>query len=146
MPNVNINKVVIGGRLTSMPDVRMTPDGGSVCSINLAVNRRRKGEDGRHMVDFFRVTAWGANAENAGRYLRTGSSVIVSGRLQTSEYVDKNKIKRKAVDVVAEELEFCDTKAEAEALAARLSAAQNPETQAEPQPEPDPVPDEDMPF
>lgn len=76
-----MNKITIIGNLTANPDMRTTPNGVSVCSFTVAVNRRFAGADGERQTDFFRVSAWRQLAENCGKYLEKGRKVAVIGEL-----------------------------------------------------------------
>lgn len=105
-----LNKVVLMGRLTTDPELRKTQQNTSVASFTLAVNRSyaRKGE--KPQADFIDIVAWGATAEFADKYFSKGQQVAVSGRIQTRMWEDKQGSKRKAVEVVAEDVFFAESK------------------------------------
>lgn len=105
-----MNKAILMGRLTRDPELRSTNNGTSVCSFSLAVNRRGKDEG----TDFLDVVAWSKTAEFAAKYFVKGQQVAVVGRIQTRNYEDKQGNKRKAVEVVAEEVFFADSKRDRE--------------------------------
>ena len=108
MANFNLNKVILGGRLTADPELKTTPSGISVCSFCVAVNRDYKGPDGKYQADFINVTAWRGTAEFVSRYFRKASSICVVGSIQTRTWVDQAGQKRFGVDIVAEEARFVD--------------------------------------
>ena len=119
MANLNLNKVILGGRLTSDPELRQTQSGIPVCSFSVAVNRRRSGE-GEQQVDFITCHAWRATAEFLCRYFRKGSSVCVIGSIQTRSWTDqKTNEKKYSTDVVADEISFVDSKGENSASVAQ---------------------------
>ncbi|GHU83675.1 single-stranded DNA-binding protein [Clostridia bacterium] len=102
---VCVNKIFLIGNLTRDPEMRTTPNGFSVCSFGLAVNRRRKVE-GQPEVDFFNVTAWRQLGENCAKYLQKGRKVCVVGALQIRTYDAQDGTKRTVVDVEADDVEF----------------------------------------
>ncbi|MGE4426448.1 MAG: single-stranded DNA-binding protein [Solirubrobacteraceae bacterium] len=103
-----INRVTIVGNLTRDPELRGLPSGGSVCSLRVAVNERRKGQDGQwtDAPNYFNVTIFGNSADNAARFLTKGRQVAVDGRLRWREWQDQNGNKREAVEIVAQEVQF----------------------------------------
>ena len=111
MSNLNLNKVILGGRLTSEPELKQTQSGIPVCSFSVAVNRRGSGE-GEQKTDFINCVAWRQTAEFLTRYFRKGSSVCIIGAIQTRSYTDKDGIKRNVTEVIAEEVNFVDSKGE----------------------------------
>ena len=102
-----INSVIIMGRLTYDPELRTTPNGISVVRFQVACDRNfsRSGEDKK--TDFIDVTA-----EFVSRYFRKGSMIAVEGSIQTDNFTDKDGNKRKSVQVVANNVSFCGSKAE----------------------------------
>lgn len=111
MANFNLNKAILGGRLTADPELRQTPSGVPTCSFSIAVNRKYQSE-GQQQVDFINCQAWREKAEFLCRYFRKGSSVCVIGSIQTRSYTDKEGIKRSVTEVIAEEVNFVDSKGE----------------------------------
>ncbi len=111
MANFNLNKVIIGGRLTADPEIRQTSSGTPVCSFSVAVNRRTSTE-GAQQADFINVVAWRNQAEFVCRFFRKGSSICVIGSIQTRSWTDQNNQKRYSTDVVADEINFVDSKSE----------------------------------
>ena len=120
-----INCAVLMGRLVGDPELRTTTNGTSVTSFRIAVDRNfvRQGEE--RQADFIDIVAWRQTAEFVTRYFHKGSMIAVQGSIQTRNYEDKNGNKRTAVEVVADNVSFCGSKAEsgtAGAPAARTAA------------------------
>ena len=107
-----LNNAVIMGRLVADPELRTTGSGISVLSFTVAVDRGfvRQGEE--RQADFIDVIAWRQTAEFISKYFRKGSMIAVQGYIQTRMYEDKNGNKRKAVEIVADNVSFCGSKAE----------------------------------
>ena len=107
-----LNNAVIMGRLVADPELRTTGSGISVLSFTVAVDRGfvRQGED--RQADFIDVIAWRQTAEFVSKYFRKGSMIAIQGHIQTRMYEDKNGNKRKAVEVVADNVSFCGSKNE----------------------------------
>lgn len=105
---MNLNKVILAGRLTADPELKTTPNGISVCSFSVAVDRRYSKDN--KQTDFINVVAWRSTAEFITKYFSKGNSICVCGSIQTRNYTDKNGNKRTAVEVVAEEATFCEGK------------------------------------
>lgn len=105
-----LNIVALIGRLTHDPELKTTPNGVNVCSFRIAVDRSftRKGEERK--ADFIDVTAWRQTAEFVSKYFQKGSMISVQGRLETSQYQDKNGNNRTATEVIAAEVGFCSPK------------------------------------
>lgn len=104
---MNLNKVILAGRLTADPELKTTPSGLSVTSFTVAVDRRFGKEK---QTDFINCVAWRQTAEFITKYFSKGNSICVCGSIQTRNYTDKNGNKRTAVEVVAEEATFCEGK------------------------------------
>ncbi|HZK74002.1 MAG TPA: single-stranded DNA-binding protein [Clostridia bacterium] len=109
MAKTNINRVVMTGNLTVDPELRSTPSGLSVCHIRLACNTRRKdpvsGEWG-DKPNYFNVTVWGAQGENAARYLSKGRPVAIDGRLEWREWEASDGSKRQGTEIIADSVQF----------------------------------------
>lgn len=105
-----MNKVYLIGRLTNAPEQRQTPNGVSVCTFSIAVNRRMN----REVTDYFNVVAWRGLAETCAKYLVKGQRVAVCGELQTRSYDDKNGVKRYVTEVACDDVEFLDRPAAGE--------------------------------
>lgn len=108
MGNFNFNKVILGGRLTAEPELKQTPQGVSVSTFTLAVNR--KGKDAQ--ADFINCVAWRGTAEFISKYFKKGNSVCITGQIQVRNYTDKDNNKRYATEVIADEVYFVDSKNE----------------------------------
>lgn len=113
MANFNFNKVILGGRLTSDIELKVTQSGISVCSFSLAINRK-VAKDQPQKTDFIDCQAWRQTAEFLSRYFKKGSSLCVVGQLQKSEWTDQNGQKRYKVEVVVDEAMFVDSKNDAQ--------------------------------
>ena len=103
------SKAIITGNLTRDPELRSTPNGASVCSFSVAVNRVYRDSNGEQKEDvsFIDCSAWGKLGEMIGQYAKKGSSVLVSGRLDQRSWEDKTSgQKRSRVEVVAEDFNF----------------------------------------
>ena len=101
-----MNKVLLVGRLTRTPELRYTAGGAAVADFAVAVDRPFKNASGERETDFVEVVAWRKLGELAAQYLVKGQQVAVDGRLQVRSYEAQDGTKRKAVEVVAENLEF----------------------------------------
>ncbi len=109
-----LNNITIMGRLTKDPELRYTQSGTAVTSFTLAVERDYSGKDSEKQVDFIDFLAWRNTAEFLTKYFSKGRMVVVAGRLQTRFWEDKNGTKHKAVEVVAENVYFGDSKKESD--------------------------------
>ena len=108
-----MNKVILMGRLTRDPEVRYSQGENSmaIARYTLAVDRRRGGnqQDGQ-TADFIGIVAFGRSGEFAEKYLKKGTKVVVTGRIQTGSYTNKDGVKVYTTDVVAEDQEFAESK------------------------------------
>lgn len=106
-----MNKVILMGRLTRDPEVRYSQgdNANAVARYTLAVDRRFK-RDGEASADFITCVAFGKAAEFAERYLRQGTKIAVTGRIQTGSYTNRDGVKVYTTDVVVEEQEFAEGK------------------------------------
>ncbi len=101
------NKVTLLGNLTRDPELRTTPNGRSVCSFSLAVNRTWNNQQGEKQEDvsFFDCTAWGKAGEIINQYTQKGQALLISGRLNQRTW-EQDGQKRSKVDVVVEDFNF----------------------------------------
>ena len=109
-----MNKVILMGRLTRDPEVRYSSGDSSmaIARYTLAVDRRfRRNGDGEQTADFIGCVAFGKSAEFAERYFRQGLKIVVTGRIQTGSYTNKDGQKVYTTDVVVEDQEFAESKA-----------------------------------
>jgi single-strand DNA-binding protein len=105
---MNINRVVLTGNLTRDPEVRSTPNGLAICKLGIACNTRKKNSSTgtwEEKPNFFRVTVFGAQAENCGQYLKKGRPVAIDGRLEWSSWESEGQ-KRESVDIIADSVQF----------------------------------------
>ena len=105
-----INTVILIGRLTADPILKQTPTSTSVCSFTLAVNRNFIKPDAAQSADFIDIVAWRQTAEFVSKYFKKGTQIAIEGSIQTRSYEDKNGNKRKAVEVVAHQVHFAESK------------------------------------
>ena len=101
-----MNKVFLIGNLTRDPELSETAGGVPVCHFSIAVNRNYSSQDGERQTDFFNCTAWRAMAESIARYTKKGKKVAVVGSIQLRNYEDNQGVKRTAVDIIAQDVEF----------------------------------------
>lgn len=107
---MNLNKIFIGGRLTTDPELRQTPGGTSAVRISVAVSRGKPRDGGEEITDFIDVTAFDKRAELIARNFRKGSNILVVGRLQQRRWETKTGEKRQSYEVSADEIQFIDPK------------------------------------
>lgn len=118
---MNLNKVMLIGRLTRDPEMRYTPSGSPVTTFSLATNRYGQGPDGekKEYTDYHNIVVWNIGrrnlAELAGQYLHKGSLVYIEGRLQTRSWEGQDGQKRKTTEVNATELQFLESRQAASA-------------------------------
>lgn len=105
-----MNKVILIGRLTRDPELRYTGSNLPVASFTIAVDRTYS-SNGEKEADFINVVVWRKQAENVKNYLTKGSLVAVDGSIQTRSYDDKDGVRRYITEVVANNVQFLDTKA-----------------------------------
>ena len=105
-----MNKVFLIGNLTRDPELTETPSGVAVCHFSIAVNRNYASQDGERQTDFFNCTAWRGQAETIARYTKKGNKVAVSGSVQLRNYEDNQGVKRTAVDIIVQDVEFLTPK------------------------------------
>ena len=104
-----MNSVQLIGRLTRDPEIRYTDGGASIARFSLAVDRRFKQENGAD-ADFINIVSFGKTAEFIEKYFHKGMKIALNGRIQTGSYTDKDGKKVYTTDVVAENVEFCESK------------------------------------
>ena len=131
------NRVVLIGRLTRDPEMQYIKDGTALTRFTLAVNRKFKKDE----ADFVDIVVWRGLAENCANYLSKGRLVADEGRLQIRSYEDKEGTKRKAVDVVADDVRFLESK-----NSGNNSSNNNNNNYVPSAPEPGPDPDDEIPF
>jgi single-strand DNA-binding protein len=124
------NLVVLSGRLTADPELKTTPNGVSVTTFSIAVERRyRQGEE--RQADFINIVAWRSSAEFICKYFKKGSMIGIEGSIQTRRYQDKDGNIRTAFEVVVNNVQFVEFK----------RSESNGEDNSSPTPENDPLPE-----
>lgn len=155
-----INNVTLVGRLTKDPDLRYTQSGIATARFTLAVNRSFKNQNGEQQADFISIQVWRKTAENVANYCRKGSLVGIVGRIQTGSYDNQQGQRVYTTDVVADSVQFLETKSGQNADNTQKSGPNTPfadqkqnKTEYEPQTDPfvnDGTPieinDDDLPF
>lgn len=104
-----MNNVILIGRLCRDPELSYTTTGTAICKFTLAVDRPTRATEEK-TADFIKVTVFNAQAENSNRYLKKGSKCAVNGRIQTGSYKDRDGRTVSTFDVVANNVEFLDSK------------------------------------
>lgn len=105
---LNLNNIVLAGRITADVELKTTTSGKSVCSFTVAVSRDKEN------TDFIPCVAWGTTAEFVSKYFRKGSAICIRGELRTRSYEDRNGQKRTAYEVLAERAMFVESKEKTE--------------------------------
>ncbi|MCF8011446.1 MAG: single-stranded DNA-binding protein [Clostridiales bacterium] len=103
-----LNRIILIGRLTRDPELRHTTNGTPVANFTLAVNRDFNNRQGEKDADFINIVVWRKQAENVANYMSKGKLVAVEGRLQIRSYDDSQGIRRKAAEVIANNVKFLD--------------------------------------
>jgi single-strand DNA-binding protein len=141
MANLNLNKVVVGGRLTADPELRSTSSGVHTVGFSIAINGR--GHNAK--VEYIDIVAWRGLAETVCKYFKKGSSIVVSGRLSTRSWTDANNVKRQKVEVVADDVMFVDGRSDNnETVATNVTEESSEESDSEAPVDPDEC--EPLPF
>jgi single-strand DNA-binding protein len=150
---LSLNRVMLAGNLTRDPQVRFLASEKAVAEFGLAINRRFKDKDGQNKeeVTFVDVETWGRTAELVGQYLTKGRACYIEGRLKFDSWEDKEGQKRSKLKVVADNVQFLDSRAPGERSsgdAAEAPAGGKPAAAAAsaPSPAPSPAPDDEPPF
>lgn len=135
-----MNKVYLIGNLTRDPELASTTSGVSVCRFSVAVSRRFTNAEGERETDFFNVVVWRAQGENCHKYLKKGSKCAIIGTLQNRTYDANDGTKRTVTEIIADEVEFLNTKAngEGDAPAERVEKKEVSELE--------PIDDDSLPF
>ncbi|MEK7582258.1 MAG: single-stranded DNA-binding protein [Patescibacteria group bacterium] len=106
---MNLNKVILIGRLTQEPEARSTPSGQSVTTLRMATNRTWNDQASgqrKEAVEYHTVIAWGRLGEIASQYLRRGGLLMIEGRLQTRNWTGNDNVKRYMTEIIAENLQL----------------------------------------
>jgi len=113
----SFNKIVIVGYLGRDPEIRYTPQGTAVCHFSVATTEKKKDRAGeaQDVTTWFRVSAWGRQAEVANQYLSKGRQVYVEGRLRLEEFTDRDGNRRQSLEVSATDLHFLGSRGDSAA-------------------------------
>lgn len=105
---MNLNKVIIVGRVTADPELRTTPGGQSVTTLGVATNRTWTDKNGQKQeeTEFHNVVIWGRQAEVATQYLAKGATVLIEGRLRTRSWTDKQGGQRRTTEIMSERMQL----------------------------------------
>ena len=141
----SFNKIVIVGYLGRDPEIRYTPQGTAVCHFSVATTEKKKDRAGeaQDVTTWFRVSAWGRQAEVANQYLSKGRQVYVEGRLRLEEFTDREGNRRQSLEVSATDLHFLGSRGDTVA-ASQGAGSSYPAGDGEPPSEHGT--DEDIPF
>lgn len=121
-----MNKVILMGRLTRDPEMRQTPNGITVCSFSIAVNRRFA-KEGQQSADFINCTAWRQQAEFICKYFRKGSMIAVVGQLQSRSWENQEGKRQYSTEVMVDEVYFTGSKNETHTQGSDFGGAQAPQ-------------------
>lgn len=105
-----MNRVVLVGNLTADPESRTTQSGLAQCTLRLAVQRRFANQQGVREADFFTIICWRQTAEFCARYLSKGRKIAVEGSIQIRSYDAQDGSKRYVTEILADNVEFCDSR------------------------------------
>ena len=121
-----MNKAILMGRLTRDPEVRysQTDSNMAIARFSLAVDRRYKKQGDTVTADFFNCTAFGKQGEFVEKYLKKGTKIVVTGRIQNDNYTNKEGQKVYSVQIMVEEIEFAESKASSQSNAGNDGSAQ----------------------
>src|SRR5579872_5114235 len=105
---MDLNKVILVGRVTADPQVRTTPGGQAVTTIGVATGRVWTDKNGQKQeeTEFHNVVLWGRQADIAGQYLKKGAMVLIEGRMRTRSWTDKTGQQRRTTEIMAERLQL----------------------------------------
>lgn len=106
-----MNRAILIGNLTKDPELRFTGSGIPVCTFTLAINRRFQNQQGQREADFIPIVVWRAQGESCAKYLRKGSKAAVCGTIQTRTYDGQDGTRRYVTEVIADEVQFLNTRA-----------------------------------
>ena len=125
---MSFNKIIIVGNLGRDPELRYTPQGTAVCNFSVATNERRRDKAGEQqdITTWFRVNAWGRQAENVSKYLTKGQRVYVEGRLHVEDWTDRDGKARYTLEVNASDVQFLDRAADVEGIPVRQQSQAAP--------------------
>lgn len=131
-----MNHITIMGRLTRDPEMRTSATGLEVCNFSVAVERNYKNQDGTRTTDFFDCQAWKQQAAFVHTYFKKGQRILVEGSIEFRKYKGQDGIERRATDLKASRVYFCESKGSNQSDAAQVA----------PEPDPAATPEDEMPF
>lgn len=141
-----LNKAILMGRLTRAPELRYTPNGNvPVVSFSIAVDRNYNGNNRERITDFIDIVAWRRTAEFVSQWFTKGQMIVVVGSIQTRRWQDKNGNNRTSVEVIADEVQFGESKKSRESNTGYQGGYQDSYA-APQQPASRPAPSFDMPM
>ena len=120
-----LNRITMTGRLTRDPELRKTANDISVTRFSIANQRNYKNSAGDRETDFFNVTAWRSTAEFVTQYFRKGSLITVDGRLESRKYTEKDGNNRVAIEIIADNVYFGESKSTAQYPEEAAGSAEN---------------------
>ena len=132
----SLNKVVLIGHMTADAELKQTPNGVSVCSFSIGVNRRYTKAGETPQSDFISIVAWRSTAEFITKYFRKGDAICICGQIQTRSWTASDGSKRYATEVIADEASFVERRREGEPAYGSKAAPAFEEL----------TPDDDFPF
>lgn len=132
-----LNRIILIGRLVADPTLRYTQSGIAVATFTLAVDRAFANQQGEREADFIDIVVWRRLAETCANHLFKGRLVAVEGRLQIRSYDDQNGIRRKAAEIIADNVRFLDRASDG---GGQQSESSHGQTAFEPEPDFDDVP------
>lgn len=106
---MSFNKLIVVGNLTRDPELRYTPQGTPVCTVNVASNDRQRDPKTKEYVDtptFFRATVWGQRAETVAQHFEKGSEIYIEGKLRPEEWTDREGRQRTTLGIQVSEFNF----------------------------------------
>lgn len=104
------NRAILMGRLTADPELKQTPNGVSVCSFRIAVDRGYTPRGGERQTDFLDIVAWRSQAEFVSKYFNKGKMILVEGSIETRQYTDKDGNNRRVFEIIADNVRFAESK------------------------------------
>lgn len=107
---MNINSVILVGRLTKDPELRYTSNGVACCQFSLAVSNGKSKDGEERPASFPNIVVWDKQAENLAKYQKKGSQIAVDGKIQTRSYENEKGVKVYVTEVVAMQIQFLDSK------------------------------------
>ena len=105
-----LNKISIHGHLVRDPELRTTPSGVSVCNFTVAVDRSYTKQGEEKQTDFFECVAWRGVADTISKYFHKGKEIVVSGKIQSRKWQDKDGNNRISWEIMADSVDFCGSK------------------------------------